>query len=149
MDTEDELLGRELSKVGAFTDKLGGSSIYGAGGSLGANLAARFLPTERFQTELKLNADPRMVLEKVYAFIISNGHIEDSAALRDAPFPTISGVVGSGFLNMNPAIVQAEIVAVEGESCTIVLTGAGKEGLIKQRTAEKAVTRLAETLQVS
>jgi hypothetical protein len=154
MGKEDDLLARELGKVGASGGKFGGGilgdAVLGAaggiGGFLGANLAARFLPTERFQLEVKLRADPRIVLAKAYAFLSSKGRVTDSEELRESPYPTISGVIGSGFFNMNPAIVHAEIVAIEGETCTLILTGAAKEGLIKQRTAEKAVNRVAEAL---
>ncbi len=153
MGKEDDLLARELGKVGASGGKLGGrilgnSIAGGVGGFFGASLAARFLPTERYQLELKLCADPQMVLAKVYAFISSNGRVTDSEELGESPYPTVSSVVGSGFFNMNPTIVHAEIVGIDGETCSVVLTGAAKEGLIKQRAAEKAVNRLAETLKL-
>jgi hypothetical protein len=142
MDREDEFLAREIGKVGAFSGA-------GMGGYWGANLVARFLPKERFQLELELQADPHTVLEKAYAFLSSNGGITDSDELQDSHYPTISGVIGSGFWNMNPAILHVEFVAVDGETCRVLLTGAAKEGLIKQRTAEKAVMRLAEALKGS
>lgn len=149
MSKEDDLLAHELGKVGRFGGKLGAGNLGGVGGSLGASLAARFLPTERFSLELKLRADSRTVLAKVYAYLSSKGRVTDSDELRESPHPTASGVVGSGFFNLNPAIVQAQIVGVEAETCTVILTGAAKEGLIKQRTARKAVHRLADELNAS
>lgn len=156
MGKEDDLLARELGKVGSSGGKLGGGILGdsiagvagGIGGFLGASLAAQFLPTERYQSKLKLHANPQMVLAKVYAFISSKGHITDSEELRESPYPTVSGVIGSGFFNMNPAIVHAEIIGIDGEICSVILTGAAKEGLIKQHTAEKAINRLSEHLKV-
>jgi hypothetical protein len=56
--------------------------------------------------------------------------------------PTVSGVIGGGFMNMNPAVVEVRIAPqVEGR-CLATLTGMAKEGLIKQRTSEKAVRRV-------
>ena len=155
MAGEDDLLARELGKVGKAGGKLGSKvfgdsfpgSVSGLVGYLGASLAARFLPTERHQLEIKLRAEPRIVLANVYAFLCSKGEVKDSDELRASPYPTISGLIGSGWFNMNPAIVHAEIVAIDGDVCCVVLTGAAKEGLIKQRTAAKAVNRLAEALQ--
>jgi len=39
-----------------------------------------------------------------------------------------------------------EITAIDAAGCTVSITGAAKEGLIKQRTAEKAVNRVAAAL---
>ena len=155
MAKEDDILAHEIGKAGQFGGKLGGKIIGdslagaagGLGGYLGGSWAARFLPTERYQLEVKLRADPRTILAKVYAYLCGKGRVEDSEELRKSPNPTVSGVVGSGFFNMNPAIIYAEIVEVEGETCKVILTGAAKEGLIKQRTAEEAVGRLAEALK--
>jgi hypothetical protein len=48
---------------------------------------------------------------------------------------------------MNSAVVHAEILGVEGGTCTVLLTAAAKEGLIKQHTAEKAIKRVADLLR--
>jgi hypothetical protein len=154
MGKEDDLLARELGKAGASGGAFAsfGNPVTGipsaAGGYLGASLAARFLPTERHQLELDLHADPQTVLRKAYALLSSAGRVSDSREVSASPNPGISGVVGSGFLNMNPAVVHMEIVAIESGRCRVLLTGAAKEGLIKQRTAEKAVNRLAAALNM-
>lgn len=148
MDKDDDLLARELGKLGAFGGALGDALGGSIGGYLGASLTARFLPTERYQIELKLRADQRLVLTKVYDFFTRNGRVIDSEEQQASPYPTISGLVGSGFLNMNPAIVHAEIMGIDGPTCRVVLTGAAKEGAIKQHAAEIAVNRLAEVLDV-
>lgn len=153
----DELLGRELGKVGASSgkiaesvgDKIGlptSSVMAGLGASFGARTAAKFLPTEQHQVELTIRSDPRFILTKIHAFLSSNGRVTESEELGESPFPTISGVVGSGFFNKNPTILSAMITAIASDSCTIVVSGAAKEGLIKQRSAVKAVDRLVAAL---
>jgi hypothetical protein len=149
---EDDLLSRELGKVGAsggkFGGKLSGETLAGlaggVGGSLGARFSASFLPTERHQIQINLRSDARVLLAKAYSFFCSNGRVLSDAEGGSSPYPKVSGVVGSGFLNMNPAVVHMEIISISSITCTVSLTGAAKEGLIKQKTAEKAVKRLAD-----
>lgn len=153
-DSEDRLLARELGKVGASAAKLAGKisgdsmpeAACDLAGAMGPGLVARFLPTERFQKELKVAGDAQTVLGKVYAFFAEGGRVATDEEAGTSPCPKVSGVIGSGFLNKNPAIVHVEITAVDAGACTLLITGAAKEGLIKQRTAEKAVNRVAAAL---
>ena len=153
-DWEDRLLARELGKVGASAAKLAGKVSGDSmpdfacdlAGAVGPGLVARFLPTERHQAELKVAGDAQTVLAKVCAFFSGNGRIAADEEAGSSPCPKISGVIGSGFLKMNPAIVHVEITAIDAAGCTVSITGAAKEGLIKQRTAEKAVNRVAAAL---
>jgi len=43
---------------------------------------------------------------------------------------------------MNPSVVYFEILQGDASSCTVTVTGAAKEGLIKQKTAGKAVQKV-------
>ena len=63
-----------------------------------------------------------------------------------SPYPMLKAVVGSGSLNMNPAVVFLEILEGSSDTCEITITAAAKEGLIKQHTAEKAVQRVASEI---
>jgi hypothetical protein len=156
MSSEDNLLARELGKVGAQGGALGGKhsdvpfadKAGGAGGYEGARLAARFLPTEHFQKILDLRSGLQATLARVHEILASQGRIVDSTELQRSPRPSLSAVVKSGFFNMNPTIVLAEVIAATPDSCTLLLTGAAKEGLIKQHSAKKAVERLAAALQI-
>jgi hypothetical protein len=56
-------------------------------------------------------------------------------------------VVGSGILNMNPAIVWLEILAGDSTRCEVTVTAAAKEGLIKQHAAAKAGQRVVAALK--
>jgi hypothetical protein len=112
-------------------------------------LAARFLPTERAQVTLTLRVDPERLLTEARDFLRHHGRLSDDEQSAHSPHPSLTGVIGSGLLNLNPAIVCAEIVAADETGCTVVLTAAAKEGLIKQRTAKKALARLTAALRAS
>src|SRR5437762_5534294 len=135
-NSEDQILARELGKVG---------SIGGPGGRSGATFAARFLPTETFRSSLRIEADAREVLQAVFRILVSMGEITDESAEASGR-PRISTVVGSGFLRMNPALVHVQVVPASEHASEVIVSAAAKEGLIKQRTAEKAVGRFREEL---
>jgi hypothetical protein len=80
------------------------------------------------------------------SFFVTEGRIADERETGTSPFPKISGVLGSGFLRMNPTLVLVEVIRVDDDSCVLLINGAAKEGLIKQRSAAKAVRRVAEFL---
>ncbi len=150
---EDDLLARELGKLANLGAEIGGvpgpvlEFAGSIGNSCGARFAARHLPTERSQTQVRVKAEPRAVLARLYSFFADNGRVADDLEAGESPYPKLSGVLRSGMLNMNPAVVHAEILGVEGGTCTVLLTAAAKEGLIKQRTAEKAIERVADFLR--
>lgn len=56
---------------------------------------------------------------------------------------TLRGVVGSGVGSLNPAYV---IIIVDVLTSTIGIAAHAKEGLIKQRTAQKAVAKVRSSL---
>ena len=104
MTKENDLLANEIGKIGGLSGVIGGPAGM-VGGFVGANLVARLLPTKKYQTQLTINANPEEILVKVYAFLSSNGQVNDSEELRKSPYPTVAGVIGSGGLNLNPAIL--------------------------------------------
>jgi hypothetical protein len=53
--------------------------------------------------------------------------------------------VGSGYANLNPAVVTVTIHASEWGS-RLVIRGAAKEGLIKQRAGAKAAKQVAAAM---
>ena len=48
---------------------------------------------------------------------------------------------------MNPAVVFFEILEGDTSGCEVTVTGAAKEGLIKQQTAQKAVQNVVMELK--
>jgi hypothetical protein len=57
----------------------------------------------------------------------------------------VSAVVPSGFWNMNPALVTVAVSPRE-QRTRVRISAYALEGLIKQRAARKAATRIAESL---
>lgn len=140
---ENAVLERELAKVGAVGGFLGGLVPGAIGGYLGAKLSARFLPTQTFSETLQITAGAEQAVRAAFEILRRAGRLTDDAS-DDSNTIRLSGVVGSGKFGMNPAIVVITIGAGPENGSTITIAGAAKEGLIKQRTAEKAVTWVKE-----
>ena len=143
---QDDILIRELGKVGSLGGGICGGVVGATGGSLGASLAARFLPTEQYQQEVSISRDVKAVLTELASFLASKGRVANDSEAGTSQYPKISGIIGSGFLKMNPTMVHVEVIVVENDSCLLLVSGAAKEGLIKQRSAQKAVNRIVEFL---
>ena len=145
-DTEQrDVLEDELSeRAGADVERWLQSGAAGHGTKGGARLGARITKVDHFELELDLPEAPDEALRKAREVLSEEGDPrdlgEDSAAAR-----AVSAVVPSGFWNMNPALVT--VAVAPREQGTRVRIGAyALEGLIKQRAARKAATRIAESL---
>lgn len=141
MDSADEILSKELAKLGSLGGAFGDNS--GKMGALGAQFAARFLPTEQYTETVRFSLPPDKVLKYGYSVLAKMGALQKHAD-ADAPYPFLAAVIGSGAFNMNPAVVYFEILDSDS---TVTITGTAKEGLIKQHTAEKAVKRVIVELK--
>ena len=151
-NSDDDVLARELGKLGELGAKLsglisGGSGVGKAGelgGSIGAQFAAKLLPTETYSQVLALKISQERALKLGFSVLTKLGELqtEDSKP----PYPLLKAIIRSGFLNMNPAVVYLEILEGDSRKCEVTITGAAKEGLIKQQTAAKAVRRVASAL---
>jgi hypothetical protein len=135
-DSEDQILARELGKVGG---------VFGPIGSFGSRFSARYLPTERFTGSLRIEKDVRDVLQTVFRALSGMGKMTDQYADPAGP-PSLSAIVGSGFLGMNPTLLHVEVVATSDSGSEVSISAAAKEGLIKQRSAAKAVGKFKEEL---
>jgi hypothetical protein len=143
-DRNDELLNKQIAKLGAIGGAVGG--LRGAAsGYLGAGLAARFLPTETCSASIEIDASAESTLRAAFEVLQSSGRLIDQPS-DDCASPTLSATIGSGFLNMNPAVVCVSVEPVSPTACRATVTGAAKEGWIKQHTAEKAVNRVKAAL---
>lgn len=138
MLSDEEILARELAKLGSF----GGGSLAGLGGSFGAKFAAKFLPTETKSEKLAIKATPERAIQLGFSALTRLGRLQGGES-DGSPYPLLKAVMGSGFLNMNPAVVFLEILEGSSDTCEVTITSAAKEGLIKQHTAEKAIQRIA------
>lgn len=148
-NAHEELLTRELAKVGKLGGRIGGGMAGGIGGWIGARIAGRLLPTEQFQQHLTVAQRAEVVLDRATTFLASQGRVVGDDEAGASPFPKVSGLLGSGFLKTNPTVVHVEVLEAQAEGCIVRITGAAKDGLIRQRSAEKAVQRIVEFLAPS
>lgn len=150
----EDLLSNELAKLTGMSGAVGHVLGHGTEGVLGAGLTAglgakfgeRFLPTERYSEKLNLSLPPDKALKRGYSVLAKMGALEEQAG-EQAPYPFLRAVVRSGFLAMNPAVVYFEILDGDASGCEIIISGAAKEGLIKQQTAQKAVQSVVAELK--
>ena len=91
--------------------------------------------------EITLDLSPDDALARVVAVL------EKHNADLDCSEPAVvRSVVGSGALNMNPAEVEVRVEPLGDTQSRVLVDASAEEGLIKQRTAEKAVTRIIAEL---
>ena len=153
-NSTDDILGRELGKVGELSTQVGQvlvnqspSESSARAASLGAVFAAKFLPTETCSKRLILKVAPDKALKLGYSVLAKVGALQSDH--DKPPYPFLKAVVGSGAFNMNPAVVFFEILDGDSTSSEVTITAAAKEGLIKQHTADKAVQRVFAALKES
>lgn len=110
-----------------------------------SGVMARFMPTDshvvQFRTTTPLNRTSRIIYAKLYTFaeVLSTEDKEESfSALL---------VVGSGYGNLNPAVVRIKAVPSESGGSLVTVEGKAKEGLVKQRGGMASATAIAEELE--
>ena len=150
---KDQILRRELAKIGAIGGGAGGliggiltAGAGALGGASGAWITSRFLPVESCSSSLVLPCDAQRALPIIVNSLAGLGRLQDTSEIETAN-PTLAAVIGSGFLKMNPCVVTVEILSSSENETAAVVCGGAKEGLIKQRTAEKAVARVIEAIK--
>jgi hypothetical protein len=152
-NSRDDILGKELGKLGELGAKFGEVlsnqsdhfEAVGRAGSLGAQFAAKFLPTETCSEKLLLKIAPEKAIKLGYSVLAKVGELQIEQ--DKPPYPFLKAVVGSGAFNMNPAVVFLEILDGDSTQSEVTITAAAKEGLIKQHTAAKAAQRVAAALR--
>jgi hypothetical protein len=114
---------------------------------VGGRIVARRLASYRFETVVAIRTDPGNAVLAFSSAIARLGRLlgGDQAGAE----PTVAGVVGGGLMNLNQAVVEVRIAPVGAGQSRAILTGIAKEGLIKQRTGEKAVRRVLGAREVA
>ena len=143
---DDVILEKELGKLRSLARGAGSLATNSLGESLGSQISTRFLPSEFFSTQFSVNAPAESVLEAAHQLLSKFGQIV-SDIKEESSYPRVSGVLGSGFLNHNLTVIHLEITGFDEAGCTVTLTGVAKEGLIKRRSAKKAVIRVVDALR--
>lgn len=133
----DNVLAELLGSLGAK------SSVFGAG-RYGAKWSAKRLKTETAQEVIDIAPAEQ---ERIIAALTGDASNAPRSFGRldsqDDSVVTLRGIVGSGVGSLNPAYV---IIVVDAQSSTIGIAAHAKEGLIKQRTAQKAVAKVRSAL---
>jgi hypothetical protein len=146
LDKELGKLGEKAGRVGGAVGGIAGRSAVGAvGGSLGgavggrkgATLAASLLPTESKKEKLVVNKTTKEVSAIIQGFFKTRGTIKKVKTEKKVKI--IEGVIGSGFLNMNPSFITIVLHPISLHKTEVHIGASAKEGLIKQNTAVKAI----------
>ena len=66
---QEDLLARELGKLGSLEGKIGGGTAGALGGSLGTSLASRFVPTRQWQQQMSVSGDVAKILAQGSFFL--------------------------------------------------------------------------------
>lgn len=142
---EDELLAKALGAVGARGGGIFGGRAGARGGWAGAELAARRLRKNVLELELVVSLTPEQAAGLARDVLADQGSLVRAGQPGEDSAIEVVGIVGAGLWNLNPAVVTITIRSAATGS-QIVVRGAAKEGLIKQRSGESAARRVAATI---
>ncbi|MCA1699781.1 MAG: hypothetical protein LC790_13105 [Actinobacteria bacterium] len=121
-----------------------GSAFATRGGAAGGRFGARFTRPHSAATVVELSRDAQAVREQARTQIADTGvEIDDPNAAGDG---SVWGVVGSGVWNMAPALVRVDVEPTAAGGCRVRVRATGREGLIKQQIAAKAVDRIRDAV---
>lgn len=130
--TRDEILVDEIGRLVPF---------FGKGG---AKLAARLLRTDTKSTEIELQLSTERAFEVATHALSNLGRLlADDGGVQSTG---LKSVVGSGRLNLNPALVEIEIKESRTGGAVLCVTASAKEGLHNQNTAANAIERVVARL---
>lgn len=137
--------------AGALGGSIGGAIGAGAaggaggrsGGAAGGRFGARFTKAQTAETTVEAPHDPETARGRARTAIAESGaEIEDPNASGDG---SVWGIVGSGAMNMAPALVRVGVEAT-GSGSRVHVRATGREALIKQKIGAKAADRIAEAI---
>jgi hypothetical protein len=114
-------------------------------GALGAG-TARHLKKSVLEVELVLAIPPPAAAERARQVLDELGSELDCRDEGETADSQVVGIVPAGAGGLNPAVVTVTIRGADGGGSTLVVRGAAKEGLIKQRAGEAAARRVATAL---
>jgi len=156
-DAEGALLAAVTADAAAAAGALGGSiggfvggDLPGAfggarGGASGGRLGSKATRAKTAQSRVEVDAGTDEVRARVIAAIEASGsRIPDPNEADDG---SIWGIVGSGAMNMSPALVRVSIEELTRSRTAVEVRATGKEALIPQRIGAKAVDRIVAAVR--
>ena len=130
--------------LGAALNGEVGSTFVARAGAAGGRFGARLTRPRTAASLVEVQHEAEMVRARARAEIAGTGVvIDDPNAAGDG---SIWGVVGSGALDMAPALVRVHVEPMAAGRSRVQVRATGREGLIKQRIAAKAVVRICGAL---
>jgi len=134
-----------MAAAGALGGSLSGDTPFAArGGAAGGRFGARFTRPRTAAAVVAVPHDAQTVRERARTNISQTGVvIDDPNAAGDG---SVWGVVGSGVWNMAPALLRVHAETTASGGSRVHVRAIGREGLIKQAIAAKAVDRICEAI---
>lgn len=134
-----------MAAAGALGGSLSGDTFFAArGGAAGGRFGARFTRPRTAAAVVAVPHDAQTVRERARTNISQTGVvIDDPNAAGDG---SVWGVVGSGVWNMAPALLRVHAETTASGGSRVHVRAIGREGLIKQAIAAKAVDRICEAI---
>jgi len=117
-------------------------------GGRGAALVARRLRKDVYELNKTMAAPLGEVFASVAGLLESIGTVVARTGPGDGQ-ALVRAVVGSGAMNLNPAVITVSMSSTGDGGTILHIRGAAKEGLIKQHAGEKAAKRLEGMLGLS
>ena len=157
---EDELLLAAMMQLGAKGGSIGSAvggaaagipGLGGAGARGGARGAARGFKWTKKDISTRLVELPGTVMavsQLVHGTLAGTGSLIGAEA-RDDGGIAVRAMVGVGIGGLNPAVVTAVVAAGPEGVATVELRAAGREGLIKQHPADKALAKITAQLKAA
>lgn len=105
----------------------------------------RHLSSEVYEALVEYAGDPAQTVRRSYEVLSELG--EPTASQETVDHPRLRAVIGSGFMRLNPAVVEIDVKPTGSGGSQVSVRAWAKEGLIKQHSAEKAVRRVVGALE--
>ena len=148
---EEQVLVRELGRLGAAGGAAGGAIGGGRAGRLGggrggrhgAERAAKRIRTDECEVAVECDTSPDEVLRAASAVLARLGRLLDDVPQSPAE---VWAVVGGGAGGLNPVVVRVAADELGEDGCRAVVRACAKEGLIKQRAAQTTAARVRDEL---
>jgi hypothetical protein len=115
----------------------------GRGGRFGAERADKRLRTDECEVAVESDTGPEEVLRAASVVLARLGRLLDDVPSSDAE---VWAVVGGGAGGLNPVVVRVAADRLGEGGCRAVVRACAKEGLIKQRAAQKTAARIRDEL---
>lgn len=131
--------------AGEWGGGVGGGAAGASGGRRGGSSGGRFNKAHTAQSVVDVPYEPGVALEFARNVIAQIGALIDDP--NRAGDGSVWGIIGSGVMDMMPAMVRVQVEARGSDAARVYVRGIGREGLIKQRIGGKAVDRIVDAVQ--